>query len=267
MIRSELKKNVLDELSSHPYLALEDFNLTEFSNKEKEPCLSVKYRPDETFFFNFHIPKGKTKAADESYGRYRFNCSMSPGRESIEESDSLEGRQGLLNELRDWVKRLYEDIVSAPVIRRFEAQSSAIEELRERFNSLPDEPLTSEDIKQFRQELDQIKADLTSQLKHMTSDKQELTHRIDELGRDIQFLKQTLESMTKRQWGEVFYVRVLKWTKRFYLSLRPLAAGTRLFKGFLPDSVADTLDKIADTADGLANVAEKIPNLDEQANE
>lgn len=65
--------------------------------------------------------------------------------------------------------------------------------------------------------------------------------------------------MTKRQWGEVFFLRVRKWTQKLSPSLRPLAAGTRLSKGVLPESMADALDKVADTADGVADVVEKLP--------
>jgi hypothetical protein len=57
MIRPELLKDVLKALSSHLYLELEDFNVNEFINKDQEPCLSIKYRANNRFFFDFHILK------------------------------------------------------------------------------------------------------------------------------------------------------------------------------------------------------------------
>lgn len=50
-----------------------------------------------------------------------------------------------------------------------------------------------------------MKIEFSEQLKQATSNKKELTRKVQELSRDIEFLKQTLESMTKRQWGEVFF--------------------------------------------------------------
>jgi hypothetical protein len=94
-------------------------------------------------------------------------------------------------------------------------------------------------------------------LKHETTDKEELKHRVEELGRDIEFLKQTFESMTKRQWGEVFLVQLRKWKDR--VSLKQIAAGTRVFKSLLPADMSDELDTFADTVEGIAEVIEKPP--------
>jgi hypothetical protein len=81
---------------------------------------------------------------------------MNLGRESVEENLIAEERRGLLTEIQEWLKRLYEDLVSAPVVRQFEAHSSAIEQLRERLERLPDEPLSHDDAVQYREDLDRI---------------------------------------------------------------------------------------------------------------
>jgi hypothetical protein len=205
IIRPELLKDVLKALSSHLYLELEDFNVNEFINKDQEPCLSIKYRANNRFFFDFHIPKKGVESSTAPYFVYPFVCSISPGRESVDESMVVVGRSRLLVEIREWLKNLYADIVSEPAIRQFEAKSAAIEQLRRRLDKLPDEPLSHADVIQFRKELDRMKIEFSAQLKQATSNKKELTRKVQELSRDIEFLKQTLESMTKRQWGEVFF--------------------------------------------------------------
>jgi hypothetical protein len=172
-----------------------------------------------------------------------------------------------LTDIQEWIKRIHANVVATPIRRQFEEQSRAITQMRERFDEWPDEPLSHEDIALFRKDLDQIKAELTNQLKQVISNKEELTRRVNDLGVDIEWLKQCLGGMTKHQWGQTFSVRVHKWTQRLSLSLRPLAAGTRLIKGVLPEGMADALDKVADTADGIADVAEKIPSLNGPSNE
>lgn len=255
MIRSGLMKVVLDVLGAHPYLALEDFQLKEFASRNGEPCLSVTYRYNQKWYFSFHIPTAKKKLGDSISEHYWFTCTMSPGREAAEETINAEERRGLLVEIEDWVKRLYEDIVSAPVVRQFEAHSSALQELKERIEQLPDEPLSRDDMAQFHQDLDHVKAEIAEQLKKEITDKAELKRKIDELGKDIEFLKRAIESLTKRQWGEMLFVRLRKWK----FSLRQLASGARVLKSLLPADVSDELDVVADVANGLADVLEKKP--------
>jgi archaellum component FlaC len=262
MIRNDLYVNVSKELSSHPFLDREDFSVDEIENKEKEPCLSIVYRTDPNFYFIFHIPTAKKRLPNESYENYWYECRMRPGHESVEELMQVGGHRGLLTEIQEWMKRLYEDIVSAPVARQLKAQDSTINQIRERLEQLPNELLSRDEIIQFRDDLDRIKAEFTAQLQQTTTDKTELTGRIDELNNDIQFLKQTLESLTKRQWGEVFWVRARKWTQKYSVAIPPLAAGLRLFKGFLPENLSNTLKNVADSLEGATDVIKTLPNSD-----
>ena len=132
MIRPELLKHVHKVLSSHPYLALEDFAVTEVLNKSQDPCLSIIYRAKKEFFFVFHIPTSRSiPSQDSSYQGYLFACSISPGRESVQESYVAQERRQLLFEINEWLKRLHADIVSAPAIRQFQTQSAAIDQLRQ----------------------------------------------------------------------------------------------------------------------------------------
>jgi hypothetical protein len=138
MIRSSLMKAIYDVLGSHPYLALEDFTISEFLNRNGYQCLSIAYRYNSTWQFNFTIPKAKQKRSDMREERYLYGCAMSPGHESTEESLNAEERAGLLSEVRGWLNRLYEDSISAPLVRQLQAHSSALEKLTKRLEQLPD---------------------------------------------------------------------------------------------------------------------------------
>jgi hypothetical protein len=186
MIRSALLNAVLGALGSHPYLALDDFNIQEYPGKQTgEPCLRIVYRCNPNFYFRFHIPTSKSKGSGSGYEQYWFNCTMSPGRESVEETLNSEERRGLLSEIAQWLNRLYEDILSAPVVRQFEAHSSAIEELKQRLEDLPDDPISRDDLTEYSEALERVKLELTEQLKQQTIDKDELKQKVEELGRDI----------------------------------------------------------------------------------
>ena len=101
----------------------------------------------------------------------------------------------------------------------------------------------SEDIKKIRDGLEQIKTDFTSQLKEEIADKEQPKQKVEELSRDIEFLKRTLESMTKRKWGEIFSARARKWLEK--TSLRRLASGARVSQNLLPN-ISDELSIVAD---------------------
>jgi predicted RNase H-like nuclease (RuvC/YqgF family) len=149
-------------------------------------------------------------------------------------------------------------MVSVPVVRQLEAISSTIEELRERVQVLPDELLSRSEINKFRESLDLIKAEFSEQLKKEINDNEELKQKVDALSKDIDFLKQTLESMTKRKWLEMFGTRLHKWTEK--LSLRQITSGTRAITKLPPPEVAATVDGIANTVDEVAGAFEKTPD-------
>lgn len=253
MIRNALMKSVLNILESHPYLAVEDFIVQEYENKEQSSCLSLKYRYDSSLHFNFLIPQIKRKLKNDDYSdpHYWFNCSMSPGRESATETINAQERTGVLSEIQEWMSRLYEDSVAAPVVRQFQAHASALEELKEKLEQLPNEPLSREDIREYREGLERIKAEFTDELKQAVGDKEDLKQKVDELTRDIEFLKQTLQSMTKRQWGEVLVVRLKKWKNK--LSLKQLATGAQVISKLLPQNISPEIDAVVKAVDDVAD--------------
>lgn len=256
MIRSDLLRAVLEGLESHRYLAREDFAVSEYANREGQPCLKVTYRYDDDVLFKFHIPHQKTRRSrDDGFEAYRFNCTMRPGKEAIEETLLAEERDGLLAELRAWIVRVYDDTVSAPLVRQFQEQAAAIDQLTARLNDLPDELLSHEDITAFQHGLDQLRVDLTDELKQHERDKDELRTRVQELTSDIEFLKQTLNSMTKRKWGDLLTARMQRWKRHF--NLRQLSTGARVAKLLLPGGAAPALDTVAHAIDGLAAIVEQ----------
>ena len=255
MIRATVMKTVVDALSSHPYLACEDFLLAPYKNKDGDPCLSITYRYDEQFSFKFHVPKAKQPRPGTNAYFYYFSCTVAPGREAAEEIITAEERTGLTAEINDWLRCLHEDVLSMPM-RQFEVHSSAIEELRQRLDGLPNAPISKEDISLFREGLEQVKIELGAQLGREVEDKEELKIKVAELERDIEFLRQSLDAMSKRNWSEAFIVRVQKWKDKF--GLRQLAAGGRVLQLLpLPPGVSTGLDAMANVADGVADILEK----------
>jgi hypothetical protein len=254
MIRPDLIKAVSEALSSHQYLALEDFVVSEYANKEGDPCLLIEYRVDKKLLFKFHVPTKRTSTGEFGSDAYRFHCTMRPGREAMQESLFADERSGLLSEIRTWLGRLYDDVMAMPTERRFQEHAKAIDDLAARLASVPDELLSSDDISQFNDGLERLRTHLTEELKHHAKDKEELRTRIQELTNDIDFLKVTLESLTKRQWSEVLASRMQRWTSRF--SLKHLSAGARIAGLLLPPEAAGALSGVAQVLDGISSAVD-----------
>lgn len=254
MIRPDLLKAVTDALASHRYLTVSDFTVREYSNKEKQPCLAIEYRYDINMSFSFHIPAQRTRRSrDDLQEAYRFSCTVRPGRESAEEVIVAEERSGLLSEIRDWLRRLHDDVVSAPAVRQLSDHAAAIDQLRERLSQIPNERFSRPDVAAIDEVLERLKAETAERLKRDTEDKDELRVRVDVLTRDVEFLKKALESMTKRQWAELLATRLDSWKGR--LNLKQLSAGARVLKVMMGSG--DPLDSIAEAIDGIADAVDK----------
>ena len=246
MIRPALLRDISVALQSHSYLSQEDFITLEFTAKAGNPAGEIKYRYDTTLFFRFGIPTTKT-----DNDNYRFPFTVRPGYESIEESLTASGRNGLTSELRKWLDRLYEDVVSLPIVRQFQEHARTIDQLKERLKTLPDEPISQADIETYREDLEKLKTELFERLEKEVDDTEQLKTKVDDLTRDIDFLKATLNSMTKRKWGEILFSRLHKWDG--LVTLRQISAGAKALKLLIPSETTDAVDavaqEIADTAE------------------
>ena len=249
MIRPALLRDISAALQAHPYLSREDFITQESTNLVGKPVFEIQYRYDTTLFFRFVIPTTRTDK-DEPM----FSVTVRPGQESIEESLSTKSRSGLTYELREWVSHLYEDVVSLPIVRQLQEHARTIDQLKERLETLPDEPISQADIETYREDLEKLKTELFERLEKEVDDTKQLKTKVDDLTRDIDFLKATLNSMTKRKWGELLFSRIHKWTGR--VTLHQIAAGTKALKLLMPSETADAVDVVAQE---IADTAESNP--------
>ena len=253
MIRPDLLRAVFDALKYQQQwgLSQDDFIVHEFE-KGGQPHLGIDYRYDETLFFRFRIPTERTRTRADSSEAHRFYVTARPGCEAVEESFSATGRDELVSELKDWFGRLYQDVVSVPVVRQFQEHDRAIHELTARLDVLPDEPISRTDVEVFREGLEKLKAEIVTKLEKESADKNILKARVDDLSRDIDFLKQTLKSMTKQKWGELLFSRSTRWQNLYPLvqiasvAMKLLGSGEA---GDVPESIPQVIDSISNAAD------------------
>lgn len=247
MVRPDLLKAIIDDLDYQGHLSQDDFLVHDYEKGGKS-LINIDYRYDKTLSFRFRIPTERTGDSDV----YRFFVTVRPGCEAGEESFNASGRTELRRELRSWLDRVYEDVVSAPVVRQFQEHAHAIHELTARLEALPDEPISRTDVEVFSEGLEKLKAEILTQLEKESADKNILEARVEELSRDIDFLKQTLESMTIRKWGELLFSRSTKWQNLF--SLAQIASGAMKLLG--SGEAGDVLESITQVIDSTSDAAD-----------
>ena len=159
-----------------------------------------------------------------------------------------------MRELKEWVNRLYNDVLSEPIARKFQEHERAINQLTARLDGLPDEPISQTDVEVFSEGLEKLRTEILTQLEKESADKGRLEARIDDLSSDIDFLKQTLESMTKRKWGELLFARFNKW--KSLVSPAQISAGTKVLNLLMPGGTFDVLDSVTPEIDNISDAAD-----------
>ena len=246
MIRPDLLNAVSTALKSHRYLSQDDFSLYEFEKAGKQN-LTITYRYDRSLFLNFIIPTERIRVGGSSSHTYSFHVTVRPGCEAVEESFSADGRHKLVSELEEWLSRLYADVVSVPVVRQLQEHELSINQLKERLDGLPDEPISQTEVNVFNEGLEKLRAEILTRLEEECDDKQHLADEVNALSKDIDFLKQTLESMTKLAWGELLVSRFNKWQK-----ILPLAQIASVAMKLLGSGEAgDVTDRVEHAGDRL----------------
>ena len=115
--------------------------------------------------------------------------------------------------------------------------------MKERLETLPDEPISQADIETYKEDLEKLKTELFDRLEKEFGDTEQLKTKVDDLTQDIDFLKATLNSMTKRKWGELLFSRLHKWNGR--VTWRQISAGTKALKLLMPSETTDAVDAVA----------------------
>jgi hypothetical protein len=255
-IRSGLMKDVYETLDSHSLLDGHDFQIVEQEYRGNTAGLLVSYRHNSSFTFEFSVPQERTSVRGFEDTVYQYPCRVQPGYESTEEKLTAVGRERLVAELRSWQDRVYEDLVSAPVLKQFQCYAAHLDEIEKRLQTVPDEPASEDEIAELRDALDRMKDEMSQQLAKQNLDQKELEERIESLQNDIRLLKESLPATTKRQWGVMLYTRLRKWRDKF--SVRQIGTGARVLSKALPQGVSEELDLIREVADSAANAMDEL---------
>lgn len=211
MLRTQLVREIHEQLDKGPYFSSSDFTVTSSGEKDGTGLLEVRYRFDDAFFLKARIPPKATARA--SYGdSYDISCTFSPGGLTTVETAKLSNKTELLATIASWLGSLRSEIVAAPGIREVTNAARDLETLLAQVDDLPDEYFTREEANELKKRLDELESQLKANIERSTEDRKAAKVETDALHADVVLLKQTVESLKKKGWAGSLLVRMKKWS-------------------------------------------------------
>jgi hypothetical protein len=183
-------------------LSVEEFTFDQ-TEKEGTTTLTIAYRFDPRFFFRLSV---KANAGSD------YSYVAAPGSVSQRESGTASAYH-LSGTIQEWASRVLEDLVAPPVMRQISEQGKAINDMLAQFDNLADEYFTKEEADEMRRKLDELEESLLAQLETADVGQKELRRKADELHKEIETLKGTVESLKKPGFAGRVVVRLSSFFK------------------------------------------------------
>lgn len=182
--------------------SVEEFSFDQ-SEKDGTTTLTIAYRFDPRFFFRLSV---SAKAGSD------YTYLAAPGSVAQRESGMV-STYHLNGTIQEWAGRVLEDLVAPPVMRQISEQGKAINDMLAQFDTLDDEYFTKDEAEEMRQKLDELEKSLLAQLESADLGQKELRRKADELHKEIEMLKSTVESLKKPGFAGRVVVRLSSFFK------------------------------------------------------
>ncbi|MFL5481943.1 MAG: hypothetical protein ACJ8AK_07110 [Gemmatimonadaceae bacterium] len=196
VLRDKIISSIRESLERSKF-SVEEFTFDQ-TEKEGTTTLTISYRFDSRFFFRLSV---KANAGSD------FSYMAAPGSVAQRESGTV-STYHLSGTIQEWANRVLEDLVAPPVMRQISEQSKAISEMLSQFDTLEDEYFTKEEAAEMRRKLDELETNLLAQLESADANQKELRRKADQLHKEIETLKGTVESLKKPGFAGSVMVRL-----------------------------------------------------------
>lgn len=252
------------------------FDSDDFEISVTARTVTVEYIYSKGYTFRFNIPDSKEEIVDNnsvSFGLqkntkwvYVFSGSFKPGKYSYSESFKYYGFDDIRREVINWSNYLYEElrriseklnIKSVENDEEFEKYKSQFENIEKLIDERIDdsEMFSPEDKEYFNNKLNEFKSEFEEQLKKVISEQEDLQAELDKVNKDFSKLKDSLNYMSKKNWGKKF----LSKTKDFFKDDKKRKIVFTIAKGanILLKKYDITIPLLSDGIDTIEELSEK----------
>ncbi|WDF75785.1 hypothetical protein PQ469_18015 [Mucilaginibacter sp. KACC 22773] len=243
MIRGQLYKDISETLDEHTRFDSTDFRILAEKKDERNnfhTILSINYIIDSKYSIYFKIPSSKTSDSDGYSSYYLISGKVCPGPLSYEETFSFKGESFIYTTIKNWLDAIWQEVSSSPVVRQVEDHQEQINNIFEKFETLKEEYFTNQEAEELKKRLDALEETLKSQIESHNELKKNIEQEVSKLHFDIDTLKQTITSFSKKGWLKSFTGKIFKWTANSD-NRKMVKGGYSLLREFLPDDIKKTL--------------------------
>lgn len=247
MLSNLFIKNIKDSLSRSYLLDTEDFQIILPEEKQSRKQIKIYYAFDDNYYFKTTISS-----------TLRFNCEFSPGKVMLIQAINFDDEENYFYAIEEWVDRLEKEFTSTPLAKTVIQNQTNIEELKQKVDELfekkelnPNEQFSSQEAQEMECKLEEFKKLIEEKLETEISEKNSLKNEVNKLFREIEFLKDQMQKLTKKNWFTAFITKTTKFIKNNPETTKAITQTTKHLlpegiKEIIPDDTTNIVDTFID---------------------
>lgn len=162
----------------------------------------------------------------------------------VEQSESTLSSEKYLEAVLKWLDRIDQLYMTDAKLRvineKVEMQKKQLDSILKRIDTMPDRTFSDEESKTILEKLEKLENDLRENDDLMRDEVDELKEELLKMQQEVEVLKNTLNSMSKKGWLKMFAIKVFNWSKKPE-NRELISAGIDAAQQFLPE-VKDIID-------------------------
>lgn len=223
MLSKSFQRELFNIIDTRTNYREEEFQI-EQNNESYE--LSLVY--NKSYFF---------KIEKKYRGEILYTCC--PGNFlDVEEKTNNLSSEKYINEVLEWLIRidqLYLDDAKIRVInRKVELQKEQLENIIKKIDEMPNNTFSQEETANIIERLEKLENDLKENNRSIQDETSELKDELYKIQQEVEFLKNTINSMNKKSWLKILAIKLFNWTKKAE-NRQLLAAGIDVAREILPE--------------------------------
>lgn len=205
MIRQSVEIKLRAALRVPPVLIPEDFSIGTEEEKYGGVNVKIVYVGAHGETFGCTIPREKT---ERNGGEdFKIGCRINPGELTASERIVVWGMDELVQAVRDWAKRIAEDLQHAPAFRAIRNQQTQVETLEEKLEQYAEALPTAAEVQRIRDMISAVETALRERIEQLDEDAKKRDARLKSLAEEFEALRQRVETTKVRSMMRALAIR------------------------------------------------------------
>ncbi|PGR73459.1 hypothetical protein [Bacillus cereus] len=248
MLSNQFTQNINYALSKNQYLDDDDFTILLPQDYSTPMVIQIYYTFNKDYYFKTTISS-----------QLQFRCEFSPGQIMLHQPTiSFKDEEEYFMEIENWVNRIQNEFNATPLAKLVIKNQTEVEELKQKVDTLfnqnqldPNEQFTSKEAKEMEQKLEEFKMSIEEKLETELAQNTSLNYKVKKLNEEIEFLKNQMQALTKKNWFTAFSTKMIKFIKNNPETTKAITQTTKHLlpegiKEIIPDDATNIVDTYID---------------------